>query len=140
MKKILSFCVAFSLALFTILGVPSLFAFDNMITNKQLQNYQFLQGMSRDTYYPKFLVDKGTRILVDLCLQIEKQQPDNIASVYKLTHAATEEFNALAVEFENHDSEIETMAREIIGMDFNVILSAYGYKFDLEEAISPRDW
>jgi hypothetical protein len=60
--------------------------------------------------------------------------------LYALTHAATEEFNALAEEFEENDSELETAAREAIAEDFEWIAKAYGFDADIEELIAPRDW
>jgi len=110
-----------------------------MLNNERLRSYAFLQGMYDDGYFPNFLVDKGRAILVRLCEQIEKTKPVG-ADVLKLTHAATEEFNALAEEFGEHGSEIETAARDCIGTDIAHILSEYGYDIDIEEAIAPRDW
>ena len=110
------------------------------ITNENLHNYTFLQGMVEDSYFPAFLVEKGQQILVRLCEQIEQQRPPDEAALYGLTHAATNEFNALAAEFEEHDSEIETAARDCIAMDFGFIAAAYGFNADLEELIASRDW
>ena len=64
----------------------------------------------------------------------------NAPLLYALTHAATEEFNALAEEFEENDSELETAAREAIAEDFEWIAKAYGFDADIEELIAPRDW
>ena len=62
----------------------------------------------------------------------------NAPLLYALTHAATEEFNALAEEFEENDSELETAAREAIAEDFEWIAKAYGVDADIEELIAPR--
>ncbi len=110
------------------------------ITNQELQDYHFLQDMYDDGYFPNFLVDKGKQILISLCEQIEAQKPKEAAEVYKLTHAATEAFNELAEEFEDNESEIETVARDTIGTDVNFIAGAYGFDLDIEELIAPRDW
>lgn len=110
------------------------------ISNEKIKSYAFLEEMYRDSYFPNHLVDKGKEILISLCLEIEKDKPDSPKEVYKLTHAATEKFNDLAVEFENQGSEIETAARDNIGMDIEFILKSYGYELDIEEAIAPRDW
>ena len=96
--------------------------------------------MYSDSYFPKFLVDKGKAILVDLCLQIENEQPKNLEDLYKLTHAATEKFNDLEKVFDANGSEIETAARESIAADFEFIAHTYGYKADVEELIAPRNW
>jgi hypothetical protein len=105
-----------------------------------LAGYEFLADMYRDGYFPNDLVDKGRSILIRLCEAIEDQKPASLEGLYRLTHAATEEFNDLAAEFEAHDSEIETVAREAIGADVAAISSAYGFDADIEELIAPRDW
>ena len=110
------------------------------ISNKDLLNHKFLAGMYSDGYFPPFLVDKSKAILVRLCESIEKQQPKDASALCVLTHAATEEFNRLAEEFEENDSEIETAAREVIAGDFDTIAKAYGFDVDVEELIAPRDW
>lgn len=110
------------------------------ITNEKMINYPFLKGMYNDGYFPNHLVDKGKSILIRLCVSIENQKPQNLEELYKLTHAATEEFNNLAEEFYENDSEIETVARECIGMDFANIALNYGYDADVEELIATRDW
>lgn len=111
------------------------------IKNEKLKAYKFLGCMYSDSYFPKFLVDKGKVILIELCLQIEKTQPKSLQELYKLTHASTKKFNALQDEFDKHNSEIETAARECIALDFEFIAKAYGFdKADIEELIAPREW
>ena len=110
------------------------------ITNPKLQNYAFLKEMYDDGYFPDFLVDKGKAILTHLCEQMESEKPTDAEGVYRLTHAATEAFNELQEEFYENDSEIETAARDCIGMDFDFIVKAYGFDLDVEEVIAPRDW
>ena len=110
------------------------------ITNAKLQDYPFLKDMYQSNYFPDFLVDKGKAILVQLCEQMESEKPTDDDSVYKLTHAATEAFNVLQDEFCDNGSEIETAARDCIGMDFDFIVKAYGFNLDTEDVIAPRDW
>ncbi|MDC0672192.1 DUF5713 family protein [Nannocystis radixulma] len=110
------------------------------IANENLKNYPFLAEMDRDSYFPPHLVAKGKAILVRLCEAIESGKPADLAALYALTHAATEEFNALAEEFTDNDSDIETAARDCIGTDFAFIADAYGFDADTEELIAPRDW
>ena len=110
------------------------------ITNEKLAAYPFLAGMYRDGYFPDDLVDKGKAILVRLCERIEAEKPRSLDDLYRLTHAATEEFNDLAEAFEERDSEIETVAREVISSDFVAIADAYGFRADREELIATRDW
>jgi hypothetical protein len=110
------------------------------ILNPKLQGHVFLSDMLKDDYFPKPQVQKGQKILEQLCLAIERKSPGSLAELYELTHAATEEFNALAEEFEEVGSEIETAARDCIGTDFAAIAGAYGFDADAEELIAPRDW
>ena len=110
------------------------------IVNAQLKDYQFLREMQEDNYFPPALVEKGRRILVKLCEEIESRSPQTLEALYALTHAASDEFNALAEEFEENGSEIETAARENIGADFSYIAKAYGFDADVEELIATREW
>ncbi|MEL6108532.1 MAG: DUF5713 family protein [Planctomycetota bacterium] len=111
------------------------------LANERVVEYEFLAGMYRDGYFPDFLVDKCKMILVELCEQIEHAKPSTLAELYKLTQAATEAFNELQEEFCDNDSEIETVARDCIGMDFAFIAKAYGFDdADGEELIATRDW
>lgn len=111
-----------------------------MIANDTLKSHEFLADMLKDTYFPKQLVQKGQKILARLCERIEAERPNDLEALYAITHASTEEFNALAEEFEDQDSEIETAARDCIGSDFAHIAKAYGFDADIEELISPREW
>ncbi|MFG2564374.1 DUF5713 family protein [Streptomyces sp. NPDC048567] len=111
------------------------------IANKKVAAHSFLQGMYSDGYFPDHVVDKGRDTLLRLCLRIEAERPANVAALYVLTQAATEEFNSLEEEFEAAGSEIETIAREIIAEDFWFVASAYGFSgADVEELIATRDW
>lgn len=110
------------------------------IMNDSLKDYKFLEGMYGDEYFPKFLVDKGKQILINLCLRIEQEKPKTLQDLYVLTHASVEEFNALEDDFMENGSEIETVARECIALDFEHIAKAYGFNPDLEELIATRNW
>ncbi len=110
------------------------------LTNEKVKNYTFLSEMVSDSYFPPDLVRKGQQILIRLCEQIEMERPKSLEELYQLTHATTEEFNALAQEFWERESEIETVARDSIGAAFDVIAGAYNFDADVEELIAPRDW
>ena len=110
------------------------------IKNEKAKNYEFLKEMYEDEYFPNFLVDKGKQILIRLCEAIEAHKPDSLEALYRLTHLATDEFNNLAEEFYNNNSEIETVARDCIGEDFDSIARIYGFDADSEELIATRDW
>jgi Family of unknown function (DUF5713) len=110
------------------------------ITNQQILSHKFLQDMYEDDYFPNNLVDKAKQILIALCEAIEAKKPKNNESLLQLTHTTTNEFNELAAEFEEDDSELETVAREAIGADFEFIVKAYGFEVDIEDVIATRDW
>ena len=111
------------------------------LQNPKMAAYRFLAEMYEDAYFPDELVKKGEDILMELCQQIEQQNPASLEQLYALTHAATERFNDLQQEFGEQGSEIETAARDCIGTDFKAIARAYGFDgADVEELIAPRDW
>ncbi|HHW4678916.1 MAG TPA: DUF5713 family protein [Xylella sp.] len=110
------------------------------IQDEQVRHYPFLSEMYEDTYFPNGLVDRARGILIRLCEQIEAQHPAEIDQFYALTHAATEEFNALALVLEQHGSGIETVARNCITADFAFIATAYGYQAETEAMIENSDW
>jgi len=76
-------------------------------------NYKLLDEMYQDDYYPVFLVDKVK---------------DELQKVIDLE------------EFDENDSEIETVARECIAATVAYILEWFGIPIDTEEAIRERDW
>lgn len=111
------------------------------ITNQQVAEHTFLKPLYADSYFPDHVLDKGVAILQRLCERIEAEKPADLAALYTLTWAATEEFNLLEAEFEAAGSEIETVARDEIGEDFWFIALAYGFSdADSEELIATRDW
>ncbi|MET7757469.1 DUF5713 family protein [Streptomyces sp. NPDC005389] len=111
------------------------------ITNRQVAGHAFLRQMYADAYFPHHVVDKGRAILMRLCERIEAEPPADLAALYALTRAATDEFNLLEAEFEAAGSEIETVAREVIAEDFWCVASAYGFAdADVEELIATREW
>ena len=111
------------------------------ISDPRGSGHPFREGLYRDGYFPDHVVDKGRAILLALCARIEAERPADLVALYRLTHAATEEFNALEAEFEAAGSEIETVAREEIGGDFWFVARAYGFEdADVEDLIAPREW
>lgn len=110
------------------------------ITNAKTRELSFLQPMYADSYFPTVCVDRVKQVLVSLCERIEEEAPADLEGLYRLTHAATEEINELEELFAEHDSEIETAAREAIGADFASIAAAYGFDADVEELIATREW
>lgn len=112
-----------------------------LITNQKAADHPYLALLFGDPYFPDGVVEKGKAILLRLCARIEAERPADLSALYVLTHAATEEFNALEAEFEAAGSEIETSAREEIGEGFWAVANAYGFTdADAEELIANRDW
>ncbi|WP_285564080.1 DUF5713 family protein [Streptomyces sp. RTGN2] len=111
------------------------------IANQQVMGYAFLHGLYADAYFPDRVVDKGRKILLDLCERIEAEQPSDLTALYALTEVATKQFNALEGEFEAAGSEIETVAREEIAEDFWFVATAYGFgDAEVEALIAAREW
>ena len=111
------------------------------LKNEAVAAHPFLQEMFEDDYFPAELVEEGKQILLELCAHIEATKPASLEALYALTHPATEAFNALDEKFQDAGSEIETAARDCIGMEFAFIASAYGFAdADVEALIAPRDW
>lgn len=111
------------------------------IQNPQVRTYRFLEGMYRDGYFPDHIVDKGHAVLLRLCGRIETEHPADLAALYALTDVATEEFNRLQDDFAAAESESETVAREVICLDFRFIAAAYGFAdADPELLVGERDW
>jgi hypothetical protein len=111
------------------------------ISNEQVSAHPFLKALYEDDYYPDHVLDRGKEILVRLCERIEAERPADLAALYVLTRAATEEFNDLEAAFDEAGSEIETIAREEIGDQFWFIARAYGFtEADSEELIAGREW
>lgn len=107
------------------------------ISNQRVTAHAFLETLYRDGYYPDRAVDRGKEILLRLCERIEADRPADLAALYVLTQAATEEFNDL----QDDDFDIETVAREEIAGNFRFVADAYGFAdADVEELIATRDW
>ena len=112
-----------------------------MLTNKKILNHEFLRGMYNDDYFPDFLVDKIKGILLDVCCQIEEKKPESHSDLFLITHQAVEKINVLEKEFEENESELETVAREVMGDEFDFIVKMYGFNdVDIEDVIAPREW
>ena len=102
-------------------------------------NYKLLDEMYQDEYYPDFLVDEvrdGLQKVVDLLESGET----NTEVVQETLDEAVSSINDLQEEFDENDSEIETVARECIAADVAYILEWFDIPIDTEEAIRERGW
>ena len=102
-------------------------------------HYKLLDEMYQDDYYPSFLVDKVKDELQKVIDLLESCETDTEA-VQEALDAAVCGINDLQEEFDENDSEIETVARDCIGVTVDYILKWFGIPIDMEEAIRERDW
>ena len=70
----------------------------------------------------------------------EPDEADTVELVQETLDEAVCGINDLQEEFDENDSEIETVARDCIGVTVAYILEWFGIPIDIEEAIRERDW
>ena len=102
-------------------------------------NYKLLDEMYQDEYYPNFLVDKIKDELQKVIDLLETGEND-IEVIQKKLDESVCAINELQEEFDENDSEIETVARDCIGETVGYVLEWFGIPIDMEEAIRERDW
>lgn len=103
------------------------------------KNYKLLDEMYQDEYFPNFLVDKVKGELQRVIDLLESGETDTEVVQEKLDEVVCV-INDLQDEFDENDSEIETVARDCIGETVGYILEWFGIPIDTEEAIRERDW
>ncbi len=103
------------------------------------RNYKLLVEMYQDGYFPDFLVDKVKLELQKVIDLLENGEIDTEVIQEKLDEAVGA-INDLQDEFEENDSEIETVARDSISKSVGYILEWFGISIDVEEAVRERDW
>ena len=102
-------------------------------------NYKLLDEMYQDDYYPDFLVDKVKDELQKVIDLLESGETDTEVVQETLDEAVCG-INDLQEELDEHDSELETVARECIAENVAYILEWFNIPIDTEEAIRERDW
>ena len=102
-------------------------------------NYKLLDEMYQDDYYPAFLVDKVKDEIQKVIDLLESCETDTEVVQEKLDEAVLA-INDLQEEFDENESEIETVARDCIGVTIDYILKWFDIPIDMEEAIRERDW
>lgn len=100
---------------------------------------KLLLEMYRDPYYPNFLVDKIKELLVEVVSFIASGE-HSYEQIQEALSKAVIGVNDLQEEFDENDSEIETVAREAIADSVYHILLHYGIEIEIEQAIRGRDW
>lgn len=103
------------------------------------ENYKLLEEMYLDGYFPDFLVDKVRELVQDVIAFLEKGERDK-EKIQNKFDEMTLSINELQEEFEDNDSEIETVARDSIGETVEYILRWFDIDIDVEDAIGERDW
>ena len=106
-----------------------------------LKNDDYVYDMRDDDYYPPHLVQKVVDELRKFAELLDAGERDP-QKIQACADEVTKNINTLEDEFDEADSEIETVARESIAETFYLILKEYGLEedFDIEELIAERDW
>lgn len=102
-------------------------------------NFKILEDMYKDNYYPDFLVDKIADEIKKVISFLENGA-HTYEEIQEKFDIMTIAINDLEEEFDDNDSEIETVARESIGATVAYILEWFEIAIDVEEAIGERDW
>jgi hypothetical protein len=102
-------------------------------------DYKLLEDMYDDGYFPDFLVDK-VKDQVQVVIHFLEAGERDLEKIQDKFDEMTEAINDLQQEFEEHDSEIETVARDSIGETVEYILQWFDVGIDVEDAIGQRDW
>jgi hypothetical protein len=110
-----------------------------MSLKKLPEDFKYLPEMYDDQYFPDFLVNKIKIQIMEMVTFIESSN-HTTEEIQGALDQMTIAINDLQEEFEENDSEIETIARDSIGMTVDRILTFFGIDIDIEEAIRERDW
>ena len=102
-------------------------------------DYQPLYEMYDDEYFPDFLVDK-IKAELDKVEAVLAGGEKNTATIQQHFDTMTRAINDLESEFDENDSEIETVARDSIAEAVDYLLQKYRIAIDLEEALCEREW
>lgn len=102
-------------------------------------DYVLLKEMYQDEYYPDFLVDK-VKAEIEKVIKLLETGETNVDIIQEKLDEVTCAINDLQEEFWDNDSEIETVARDCIGVTIYYILEWFNIPIDIEEAIRERDW
>ena len=103
------------------------------------ENYKLLEDMYQDEYFPDFLVDKIKMLIQNVITLLEKEEKD-LEIIQDKFDEMTLAINDLQEEFEENDSELETVARDSIGETIEYILQWFDIDIEVEDAIGERDW
>ncbi|MEC1176986.1 DUF5713 family protein [Metasolibacillus meyeri] len=99
----------------------------------------YLKDMYQDNYYPTFLVDK-IKVLLEGGVHYLEQGSRSLEEIQAKFDQITLAINDLEDEFYEHNSELETVARDSIAETVIEILQAYNIELDVEDALREREW
>jgi hypothetical protein len=101
--------------------------------------YILLQSMYEDSFFPQYLTDKLKWQLIRLIEFLETDERDK-----NILQEKFDEFtlfvNSLQQEFADHDSELDTVARESIIASLDYILHWFKIDIPVETAVREREW
>lgn len=103
------------------------------------ENYVLIEDMVNDDYYPKFLVEKIKELIIPIISLLENGETNKDTIQNKLDEM-TLAINDLQEDFEDNDSEIETVARESIADTIGYIMEWFYIDIDMETALRERAW
>ena len=95
--------------------------------------------MANDGYFPEFLVEKVKERILSVIRLLEGGETD-MEMIQNRLDEMTLAINDLQEEFEENDSEIETVARDSIAVTLEYILQWFDIAIDVETALRERDW
>ena len=110
-----------------------------MDAQKLPTDFAFLPEMYEDDYFPNEQVDKVKAAIQQVVAYLEKGG-FTTEKVQQQLDKMTAKINDLQDDFFDHDSEIETGARESIGDTVERLLAHFNVDIDGEEALRGRDW
>jgi hypothetical protein len=110
-----------------------------MLPQKIPSDFAFLPDMYADEYFPNEQVNKVKTAIQEVVTFLEAGGHTKDKIQEKLDDM-TLEINNLQDDFTDHDSEIETGARESIAETIERVLAHFNIDIDIEEAIRERDW
>ncbi len=103
------------------------------------KNYSLIKDMVNDDYYPQFLVEKIKALIIPVIDLLENGET-NVNIIQEKLDEMTLAINDLQEDFDENDSEIETVARDSIAVTIGYIMEWFGIDIDTETALRERDW
>ena len=110
-----------------------------MDAQKLPTDFAFLPEMYQDEYFPNEQVDKVKAAIQKVVAYLEKGG-FTTEKVQQKLDGMTARINDLQDDFSDHDSELETGARESIADTVARILAHFNVDIAIEEALRERDW